>query len=497
MQKIILKNIIMRFGELIANDNIDIEFKPGEIHTLLGENGAGKSTLISILQGILTPTSGEIFINDNKVKLNPKKAKKNGIYVVPQHFNIIENTTVIDNVIASSLDKTKYIIDRKIVEKELKDILKKYQIEISLKAKISDLTLGQKQLVEIIRMLYRGSEVIILDEPTAILNKKEITNLIKLLKQMKKEMKTIIFVSHKLEEVLELSDVISVLRKGKLTKTFYGKNNTKDMLVKAMVGQRKITNIKKTTSNIGKKILDVKNISIKGKNQQRTIDDISLKIHEGEIVGIASIDGNGEHELIEAIVGEKEVAKGQISFLDSDITKLPIKNRHEMGMGYVPAETLKHSIAKNLPIFQNLVLNTVNKKEYFLLNFIFNYRKAKKKAREIIEDFDIRGVQSVNKLAIQLSGGNLQKIVVGREITANPKLLVFAEPTKGLDINAINNIYNRIIEYKDQNKGVLLYSSEIKELVDVCDKVYVISEGEVRGIVEKNITEKRIMELLI
>ncbi len=497
MQKIILKNIVMRFGELIANNNINIEFKPGEIHTLLGENGAGKSTLISILQGILTPTSGEIFINDNKIKLNPKKSKQNGIYVVPQHFNIIENTTVIDNIIASSLDKTKYIIDRKIVEKELEDILEKYKIKISLKAKISDLTLGQKQLVEIIRMLYRKSEVIILDEPTAILNKNEIKNLMVLLKQMKKEMKTIVFVSHKLEEVLELSDVISVLRKGVLTKTFYGKKNTKEMLVKAMLGSNKVTNIKKTTSKIGEKIFEIKNIFVKGQNKRRTIEDVSLEIHEGEIVGIASIDGNGEHELIESIVGEEILQDGKIFFLGEEITKSSIKKRQAMGMGYVPAETLKHSIAKNLPIFQNLVLNTINKREYFYLNFIFNYKKAKKKAKEIINDFDIRGAESVNKLAIQLSGGNLQKIVVGREMAANPKLLVFAEPTKGLDVNAINNIYNRIIEYKDRNNGVLLYSSEIKELVDVCDKVYVMNEGKICGIINDKITEKRIMELLI
>ncbi len=497
MQKIILKNIVMRFGELIANNNIDIEFKPGEIHTLLGENGAGKSTLISILQGILTPTSGEIFINENKIKLNPKRSKQNGIYVVPQHFNVIENTTVIDNIIASSLDKTKYIIDRKIVEKELNEILKKYKIEISLKSKISDLTIGQKQLVEIIRMLYRGSEVIILDEPTAILNKKEIENLMALLKQMKKEMKTIVFVSHKLEEVLELSDVISVLRKGVLTKTFYGKKNTKDMLVKAMLGTNKVTNIKKTPSKIGEKIFEVKKIGVSGQNKRRTIEELSLEVHEGEIVGIASIDGNGEHELIESIVGERGIEKGEIMFLGKDITRVTIKSRHEMGMGYIPAETLKHSIAKNLPIFQNLVLNTINKKEYFYFNFIFNYKKAKKKANEIVKDFDIRGAESVNKLAIQLSGGNLQKIVVGREMSANPKFLVLAEPTKGLDVNAINNIYNRIVEYKDKKNGVLLYSSEIKELVDVCDKVYVMSEGTIRGVVENEITEKRIMELLI
>lgn len=506
MYKIELQNIEMKFGDFKALRDINVEFLPGEVHTLLGENGAGKSTLISLIQGINRPTKGLInLIEEEKVrklKNTVLDSKKNKIYVIPQHFELVNNTTVLDNIILSSIKEQKFFIDRKDAEAKINHIIHEFNIDINVKEQISNLTIGKKQMVEVIRMLWNDSETIILDEPTAVLSKKEIENLFKLINKLRKANKLIIFISHKLDEVRKISDKISILRKGKLINTY--ENNDK-LSVKKLIGD--MTNnqfVDKSlvdysiASKFNKEILKVTDLNVDGHNLRSSLKDVSFTVNAGEVVAIAAIDGNGEETIFESIIGLKKVSSGNIVKNDEDLSRLDISNRYKTGISYIPSDRHHNGLILDLPIFSNLILHTHSDSEYYHGKLFFKYAKGRKMAHQVISDFDVRGSENINAPIKVLSGGNQQKILIARELSRESDLIMLSQPTRGVDVKAIQNIYEIIFDAKKQGKGVLLYTTEIDEIVAIADKVLVVSDGIINKVLVGNkINKDQIMEGLV
>ena len=381
--------------------------------------------------------------------------------------------------------------------------MKKYSIKIDLDAKVSTLTIGQKQLIEIIRMLFNKAQTIILDEPTAVLNKKEIESLFKIIAKLKNENKIIIFISHKIDEVLKVSDKISILRKGLLVKTFNkaSKLNSK-ILIDSMTQQSfqnpKLIDYKIKNKYNNKNVLSLVNINTTHKNPSLSLKNISFEVKKGEIVCIASIDGNGEQEIFKSIIGTKKIESGDIFLQDKSLKNISTEKRYKEGISYVPENRHHDGLLLNLSIFSNFTLHTYNDKSFYRMNLFFNYKKGKKISRDLIKKFDVRGASNVLKPIKTLSGGNQQKVLVAREIYRDGHLLMFSQPTRGLDVNAISNIYKYLFDLKKQGKGILLYTSEIKEIVDIADKVVILSRGKITKILTTNqISQEAIMKGMV
>lgn len=484
------------FPGIVANDNITLQLKQGEIHALLGENGAGKSTLMNVLFGLYQPEKGEIRVKGKLVKItNPNIANDLGIGMVHQHFMLVDNFTVTENIILGRETTSAGKIDIKKAEKEVKEISERYGLSVDPQAVISDISVGMQQRVEILKTLYRGAEILIFDEPTAVLTPQEIKELIQIMKTLIKEGKSIILITHKLKEIMEVCDRVTVIRKGVGIGTVNVNETNPNELASLMVGREVTFKTDKSESKPMQEVLEIKDLQVKDSRGLNVINDLKLNVNAGEIVGIAGVDGNGQTELIEAITGLRKSESGSIKLNGKEISNLSPRKVTESGMGHIPQDRHKHGLVLDFPIGENMVLQTYYKKP-FSKSGILNYKEIYKKAKSLISEFDVR-TPSEFTLARALSGGNQQKAIIGREVDRDPDLLIAAQPTRGLDVGAIEFIHKRLIEQRDNGKAVLLISFELDEIMNVSDRIAVIYEGEIVAIVDPKQTSEQELGLLM
>ena len=475
-----MKNIVKSFGEVHAVKDGQFNLIKGEIHSLIGENGAGKSTMMKLLYGMYPIDSGEIIVKGQSMgKLDPKLAIQHGIGMVHQEFMLVNDLTVLENVILGFEPKKGLQIDFDKARKEIQHFIDQYNMEIQLDKKVSQISVGEAQRVEIIKTLMRGADIIILDEPTAVLTPQETKKLFEILNNLKKEQKSLVFISHKLNEVMEISDRISVMRQG-LHMGIVSKEETSPLdLTKKMIGREVFLHIDKTYEKAGKRILDVQDVWIPSQKESSKIRGLSLHVNEGEIVGIAGIDGNGQSELIEAITGLRPVEKGHIFLDGKEITNLSPKKVREVGLAHIPEDRNTRGLNRTMSIEENLVAVEVDKAP-FSRGMVMNTAAMDRHSEEMVKRFYIRPTDY--KLPTSsLSGGNAQKVVVAREVSMNKKLLVAAQPTRGVDIGAIESIQKTLEEAKKNGAGVLLVSTELEEITSLSDRIIVIHEGTITG----------------
>ena len=478
-----MRDITKRFGEFVANDQINLNVKKGEIHALLGENGAGKSTLMNMLAGLLEPTSGEILINGQNVTIeSPSKAAQLGIGMVHQHFMMVDAFTVTENIIlGSESTNAAGMIDLKNAMAEITALSKKYGLDVDPTAKVADISVGAQQRVEIIKTLYRGADLLIFDEPTAVLTPDEITELLKIMKVLVSEGKSIILITHKLDEIRAVADRVTVIRRGKSIETVEVAGATNDDLAEWMVGRSVSFKTEKIAANPKEVILSIENLVVNENRGIPAVKNLSLEVRAGEIVGIAGIDGNGQSELIQAITGLRKVKSGKISIKGEDVTHYSPRKITELSVGHVPEDRHRDGMILEMTVAENFALQTYYK-EPISKNGILNYSKINEKARQLMEEFDVRGAGELIP-GKSLSGGNQQKAVIAREIDRNPDLLIVSQPTRGLDVGAIEYIRKRLIAERDKGKAVLVVSFELDEILDVSDRIAVIHDGSIHGIV--------------
>ncbi|WP_273130472.1 ABC transporter ATP-binding protein [Metabacillus sp. HB246100] len=489
-------NIRKEFPGIVANDNITLQVKKGEIHALLGENGAGKSTLMNVLFGLYQPEQGEIRVKGNKVNItNPNIANDLGIGMVHQHFMLVNTFTVTENIILGNEPKQAGSINLKEAEKQVKEISERYGLAVDPTAKISDISVGMQQRVEILKTLYRGAEILIFDEPTAVLTPQEIKELIQIFKTLISEGKSIILITHKLKEIMEVCDRVTVIRKGQGIGTVNVSETNPNELAALMVGREVSFTTEKTIATPKDDVLKIENLTVKDNRQVTKVNSLNLSVRAGEIVGIAGVDGNGQTELIEAITGLRKVTSGSVKLNNKNIENLHPRKITETGVGHIPQDRHKHGLVLDFPIGENMVLQTYYHQPYSK-NGVLKLKTIYEKAKELIKEFDVR-TPSTTTLARALSGGNQQKAIIGREVDRNPDLLIAAQPTRGLDVGAIEFIHSRLIEQRDNGKAVLLISFELDEIINVSDRIAVIYEGEIIEIVDPKETNEQELGLLM
>jgi len=478
-------NITKRFPGIVANDNITLQLKKGEIHALLGENGAGKSTLMSVLFGLYQPEEGEIHKNGKKVEIrNPNDATALGIGMVHQHFKLVEVFTVLDNIILGSETIKKGFVDRKVAREKIINLSQKYGLAVDPDAKIEDITVGMQQRVEILKMLYRDNEILIFDEPTAVLTPQEIKELMQIMKNLAAEGKSILFITHKLNEIMEVSDRCSVLCKGRYIGTVDIANTTKEELSRMMVGRDVKFTVDKAPANPGEVVLDVKNLSVESRlHKKLAVNNVSLQVRAGEIVCIAGIDGNGQSEFIQGLTGLEKLAPHSnttITLSGVDITKKSIRERSKAGMSHVPEDRHKHGLVLDYTLEQNMVLQRYWEPQFQKNQFI-KTKEVSAYSQMLIDKYDVRSGQGNKTIARAMSGGNQQKAIVGRELDKEHSLLIAVQPTRGLDVGAIEYLHKAIIADRDAGKAVLLVSYELEEVLNLSDRILVMYEGEIVG----------------
>ena len=485
-------NITKRFKGIAANDNITIQLKRGEIHALLGENGAGKSTLMSVLFGLYKQEEGIIKVNGKEVNIdNPNTANALGIGMVHQHFKLVHNFTALENIMLGVETVKNGILQVDDARKRVMELSKTYGLEIYPDSLISDLTVGMQQRVEILKMLYRNNDILIFDEPTAVLTPNEIEELIKIMKSLVKEGKSILFITHKLNEIKEAADRCSVLRKGKYVGTIDVKSTTKEEMSEMMVGRKVSLIVEKTEAKPKDIILSVKNLNVKShhnKSEKNLVKNVSFDVHAGEIVCIAGIDGNGQSELIYALTGLMDMSSGTVTLNGKDITNLSIRKKTLSGIGHIPEDRHKHGLVLDYTLAENTILQTYFT-DRFQKNGFLKFKEIGNYADELIKRFDIRSAEGSKTIARSMSGGNQQKVIIAREIDRNPDLLIAVQPTRGLDVGAIEYIHKELIRQRDNGKAILLVSLELDEVMNLSDRILVIYEGEiVANVLNKDLT---------
>ncbi|MGV1059234.1 ABC transporter ATP-binding protein [Clostridium perfringens] len=492
-------NIRKEFPGIVANDNITLQLRKGEIHALLGENGAGKSTLMGILFGMNQPDKGVIKVRGKEVKItNPNVANDLGIGMVHQHFKLVENFTVTQNIVLGCEPKILFGLgmDLNKAAKRIEELSKQYGLNVDPNAKIENISVGMQQRVEILKMLYRDADVLILDEPTAVLTPQEIDELIKIMKNLINEGKSIIIITHKLKEIKAAADKCTVIRRGRYIGTVDVKTTSEAEMAKMMVGREVSFKVNKKPAKPGDVVLDIKNLSVKNNKKVLGLKDFSIDVRAGEIVGIAGVEGNGQSELIEAITGLRKSESGTINFKNKDITRESIRNRINSGIAHIPEDRHKRGLVLDYTIEENMVLEVYDKKP-FSNKGLLNKKEIKKYAEKIIDEFDVRSGEGAESIARSLSGGNQQKAIIGREIELNPELLIAAQPTRGLDVGSIEYIHKRLVEQRDSGKAVLLVSLELDEILNVSDRIAIINNGELIGVVNADETNENEVGLMM
>lgn len=491
-----MRDITKVFGGFVANDKINLHLRKGEIHALLGENGAGKSTLMNMLAGLLEPTSGEIAVNGQVVNLDsPSKAASLGIGMVHQHFMLVEAFTVAENIILGSELTKNGVLDIAGASKEIKALSERYGLAVDPSAKVADISVGAQQRVEILKTLYRGADILIFDEPTAVLTPSEIDELMAIMKNLVKEGKSIILITHKLDEIRAVSDRVTVIRRGKSIETVEIAGATNADLAEMMVGRSVSFKTEKQASKPKEVVLSIKDLVVNENRGVPAVKNLSLDVRAGEIVGIAGIDGNGQSELIQAITGLRKVESGSIELKGDSIVGLHPRQITELSVGHVPEDRHRDGLILEMMISENIALQTYYKEPHSK-NGILNYSNITSYAKKLIEEFDVRAASELVPAAA-LSGGNQQKAIIAREIDRDPDLLIVSQPTRGLDVGAIEYIHKRLIEERDNGKAVLVVSFELDEILNVSDRIAVIHDGKIQGIVSPETTNKQELGVLM
>lgn len=491
-----MRDITKVFGGFVANDKINLHLRKGEIHALLGENGAGKSTLMNMLAGLLEPTSGEIAVNGQVVNLDsPSKAASLGIGMVHQHFMLVEAFTVAENIILGSELTKNGVLDIAGASKEIKALSERYGLAVDPSAKVADISVGAQQRVEILKTLYRGADILIFDEPTAVLTPSEIDELMAIMKNLVKEGKSIILITHKLDEIRAVSDRVTVIRRGKSIETVEIAGATNADLAEMMVGRSVSFKTEKQVSKPKEVVLSIKDLVVNENRGVPAVKNLSLDVRAGEIVGIAGIDGNGQSELIQAITGLRKVESGSIELKGDSIVGLHPRQITELSVGHVPEDRHRDGLILEMMISENIALQTYYKEPHSK-NGILNYSNITSYAKKLMEEFDVRAASELVPAAA-LSGGNQQKAIIAREIDRDPDLLIVSQPTRGLDVGAIEYIHKRLIEERDNGKAVLVVSFELDEILNVSDRIAVIHDGKIQGIVSPETTNKQGLGVLM
>ncbi|MFA9557542.1 ABC transporter ATP-binding protein [Evansella sp. AB-rgal1] len=491
-----MNNIRKEFPGIVANDNVTLQVKQGEIHALLGENGAGKSTLMNVLFGLYQPERGEIKVRGESVKItDPNAANDLGIGMVHQHFMLIDKFTVTENIILGLEPKKGASIDINTAEKDVAEISKRYGLRVDPKAKVENISVGMQQRVEILKTLYRGADILIFDEPTAVLTPQEINELMEIMKKLINEGKSIILITHKLKEIMASCDRCTVIRRGKGIGTVDVSQTNPNELAAMMVGRDVSFSVEKEDPSPTDVVLKVDDLVVTNSRNVASVNKLNLEVRAGEIVGIAGVEGNGQSELIEAITGLRKADSGSISISGKEITNLPPRKVTESGVGHIPEDRHKYGLVLDFTIGENILLQTYYQKPY-TKNSVLNYPLMYKKAKQLIEEYDVR-TPNEKTLARSLSGGNQQKAIIAREVDRSPDLLIAAQPTRGLDVGAIEFIHRKLIEERDNGKAVLLISLELDEVLNVSDRIAVIYEGQIIDIVDPKTTSEQELGLLM
>lgn len=483
MQAIETINLTKRFGDFTAIDNVTFSIKKGEIHSICGENGAGKTTLMNMLFGLLEPSEGKVLINGEEVRFSsPKEAIQNGIGMVHQHFKLVPSLKVYENVLLGE-EKSGFLgkVDNKLEIQEVQDTIDRFGFNLNATDTVADLSVGSQQRVEIIKMLHRNVDILILDEPTAVLTPNETDELLDKLMALRDEGKTIIIITHKLDEVKKCSDRVTVIRKGEYVGTVKTEEVTQQQISRLMVGRDVITVVSESEEVTEKEIVfEIRNLSYRMRNGNELLKNINLYVQAGEVVGIAGIEGNGQSELIEILTGMTRNYSGEIYLKSNKITNTKPKKLRELGFGLVPEDRYKHGLNVNMSIWKNMIAGRLNEGGVTKNNF-FNQGKIESRAKKFIDEYDIRTSASIQENVNTLSGGNAQKIIIAREFSADPEVIIMSQPTRGVDIGSIEFIHSKILELKAKGKAILLVSSEITEILNLSDRVYVMYQGQVSG----------------
>ena len=491
-----MRGIRKEFPGIVANDDVDLEVRRGEVHALLGENGAGKSTLMNILYGLYRHDAGEILLNGKPVEFDSARdAIQAGIGMVHQHFMLIPVMTVAENIVLGIEPRDKLLLDERSAEKRVRELSQRFGLLVDPAALVSEITVGQEQRVEILKALYRGADILILDEPTAVLTPQEAKELFGIIRSLQADGKSIIFISHKLNEVLEIADRITVLRRGKKVETVPREGATEESLARAMVGREVLLSVDKKPAQTGEVLLEVEDLHVSDERGIPKVRGVSFQVRAGEIVGVAGVDGNGQTELVEAITGLRRAESGSIRVAGRELRHASAREMLDAGVGHIPEDRQRRGLVLEFSIAENIALHDYASPPDARFGWIFPKRMIER-AAGIIREFDVRGGGPLTR-AGGLSGGNQQKVVVAREIARDPKVLIAAQPTRGLDVGAIEYLHRRIVSERDEGRAVLLVSLELDEILSLSDRIIVIYEGEIAGEHEGDVSEERIgLEML-
>ncbi len=491
-----MKGIGKSFPGIRANDNINLTVEQGEIHVLLGENGAGKSTLMNILYGLYQPDEGQIFVKGKPVRINnPNIAIAHGIGMVHQHFMLVQPFTVAENIILGNEPKKGISLDIDKAIRDVEEISRKYELKVDARAKIQDISVGMQQRVEILKTLYRGAEILILDEPTAVLTPQEIEELGVILKSLVAQGKSIILITHKLKEVMSMSDRVTIVRRGKIIDTLNTKDTNIDELAEKMVGRKVNLTVDKEEAEASAPVLEIKGLQVLDNRGLEAVKGIDLEVRGGEILGIAGVDGNGQSELIQAITGLSKVKAGEILIDGKDITNLEPKEVIASGVGHIPEDRHKRGLVLNFSLAENSILGSHHKKQ-FRKGMGLNYQKIREYSKRLIKEYDVR-TPSEKVMAKSLSGGNQQKLIVAREIDRDPSLCIASQPTRGLDVGAIEFVHKRLVELRDEGKAVLLVSLELDEVMSLSDRIAVMYDGKIVGIIDASAASEKKLGIMM
>ncbi len=491
-----MRGIRKEFPGTVANDDVSLDVRRGEVHALLGENGAGKSTLMNILYGLYRPDAGELLLNGKRVEFSSARdAIGAGIGMVHQHFMLIPVMTVAENIVLGVEPRHNLLLDERTAEKRVRELSERFSLAVDPSALVSDITVGQEQRVEILKALYRGADILILDEPTAVLTPQEAQELFEIIRSLQADGKSIIFISHKLNEVLEIADRITVLRRGKKIETVPREGATEASLARAMVGRDVLLRVEKAPPQAGDVLLSIKDLHVRDDRGIEKVRGVSFDVRAGEIVGLAGVDGNGQTELIDAITGLMKTESGTIEVAGRALREASAREMLDAGVGHIPEDRQRRGLVLEFSIAENIALHDYAKAPSAKWGWLFPKRLLAR-ARSLIREFDVRGGGPLAP-AGALSGGNQQKVVVAREISRDPKVLIAAQPTRGLDVGAIEYLHRRIVTERDEGRAVLLVSLELEEIFSLSDRILVIYEGEIVGEHTGDVSEQEIgLEML-
>ncbi|GAA0180666.1 ABC transporter ATP-binding protein [Clostridium sediminicola] len=482
------------FGKVVANNNVNLTINGGEIHALLGENGAGKSTLMNMLSGVYSPDGGKMYVHGKEVKFtSPKDAIKSGVGMIYQHFKLVDAMTALENILVGQ--KGKIFIDKKSAKKEIEEIIKRLDLNVELDKYVHDMSVGEKQNLEILKVLYRGADILILDEPTTVFTPQESVKLFNIMRKMKNDGCAIIFISHKMDEVMDVADKVTVLRKGESIKTLDKKDTSPKELTDLMVGKAVDLSIERTERNGEEKLLEIKNLTVFNEEKIEKLKDICIDVRKGEILGIAGIAGSGQKELCEAIAGIQNVQKGEINFDGENIVGKTPREIITKGisMSFIPEDRLGMGLVASMDMVDNVLLKEYQKQK----GLFINRKPVMKKAEEMVERLQIK-TPSIHYPIKYLSGGNIQKILLGRELSLYPKLLIMAYPVRGLDINTCHTIYDLVNVEKQKGNSVIYIAEDLDVLLELCDRIAVIYNGKITGVVDGDkITKEEIGLLMV